>query len=298
MSKICLSFIFNHQYEKNIPKLRKIYGDRFSTIRYLSPFSTYNEDQEVFPVYETSINFQGYIAQSLKYLPDNCDYYIFCADDLLLNPAFNENNIIDKLGCDNTSYIKYLNPIWEHSFAWHKFEECNNYPNEGCNIEYQSLLPSRNELLKKYKEFGFEYKNINLNNFRGIHDKTITWQRIWGGLKYLIKTKFKRYVHLPLIEAYSDLIIVPSQSLERFCHYCGIFSAMNIWVDAAIATALVLSSDKIRTEKDHCYKGTEIWNEEELVLRASNSKNKLDQISKIFDNNEFYIHPIKLSRFT
>ena len=103
---------------------------------------------------------------------------------------------------------------------------------------------------------------------------------------------------MPLIEGYSDFIIVPSQSLERFCHYCGIFSAMNIWVDAAIATALVLSSDKIRTEKDHSYKGTEIWNENELKLKTERSKNKLDRTSKLFDKDEFYIHPIKLSKFT
>ena len=297
MSKICLSFIFNHQYENNIPKLRKIYGDRFSTIKYLSPFSTFSEDDEVIPIYETSIHFQGFIAQAYSHLPKDLDYYIFCADDLLLNPDFSENNIIDKLNCEKTSYIKYLNPIWEHSFAWHKFLECNNYPNEGCNIDYQKLLPSRIDLLDKYKEFGIKYKNINLKNFRGIYDKTITWERMWSGLKYLIQTKFKRYVHFPLIEGYSDFIIVPSESLKRFCHFCGIFSAMNIWVDAAIATALVLSSDKIRTEKDHSYKGTEIWNEDELVLKTASSKNKLDRITKLFDKDEFYIHPIKLSKF-
>lgn len=298
MSKICLSFIFNHQYEKNIPKLREIYGDRFSIIRYLSPFSTYNNDQEVIPIYETSINFQGYIAQSLKHLPHDCDYYIFCADDLLLNPNFNEYNIIDRLNCKKTSYIKYLNPIWEHSFAWHKFAESNNYPNIGCNIDFQSLLPSREKILNKYNEFDIKYKNISLRNFRGIYEKKITWHRIWSGLKYIIKTNFKRYVHLPLIEGYSDFIIIPAQSLKRFCHYCGIFSAMNIWVDAAIATALVLSSDKIRTEKDHSYRGTEIWNEDELVLKIATSKNKLDQIKNLFDKDEFYIHPIKLSKFT
>ena len=298
MPKVCLSFIFNHQYEKNIPKLREIYRDRFSTIRYLSPFSTYNEDQEVLPIYETSINFQGYIAQSFKYLPNDCDYYIFCADDLLLNPKFNENNVIDSLNCNNSSYIKYLNPIWEHSFAWHKFKECNNYPNEGCNIDHHSLLPLRNELLGKYNEFGIEYRNINLRNFRGLYDKTITWERLWNGLIYLLKKKYKRYVHLPLIEGYSDFIIIPSQSLKIFCHYCGIFSAMNIWVDAAIATALVLSSDKISTEKDHPFKGIEIWNEDELALKEAISKNKLDQITKLFDKDDFYIHPIKLSKYT
>ena len=133
-----------------------------------------------------------------------------------MNPDFNENNIIDRLDCKKTSYIKYLNPIWEHSYAWHKFEECNNYPNIGCNIDYQSLIPSRGELLDKYKKFGIEYRNINFENFRGIYEKIITWERIWSGLQYLIKTKFKRYVHLPLIEGYSDFILVPSQSLKDF----------------------------------------------------------------------------------
>ena len=165
MSEICLSFIFNHQYEKNIPKLREVYGDRYSTIRYLSPFSTFNDDQEVIPIYETSLNFQGYIAQSYKYLPKDCEYYIFCADDLILNPDFNENNIVERLNCKDAIYIKYLNPVWEHSFAWHKFDECNDYPNDGCNINYTNLLPSRNDLLNKYETLGFHYKNINFKNF-------------------------------------------------------------------------------------------------------------------------------------
>ena len=298
MSRICLSFIFNHKYEKNIPKLREIYRNRFSVIKYLSPFSTYNDDQDVISVYETSINFQGYIAQSFKFLPEDCDYYIFCADDLLLNPNFNENNILDNLNCKDASYIKYLNPVWNHSFAWHKFEECNDYPNNGCNIDYSNLLPSRNDLLHKYEEFGITYKNIDLRNFRGIHDKTIKWERVWSGVKYIIKTQFKRYVHLPLVEGYSDFIIIPSKSLKLFCHYCGIFSAMNIWVDAAVATSMMLSSELIRVESDHPYKGTEIWNESKLIEKLLSSKNKLDLITRIFDDDEFYIHPIKLSKFS
>ena len=219
MSRICLSFIFIHQYVKTFDKLREIYRDRFSTIKYLSPFSTFNDDQEVIPIYETSINFQGYIAQSFKYLPKDYDYYIFCADDLLLNPEFNQNNILDRLNCHESSYIKYLNPIWKHSFSWHKFEECNDYPNDGCNIDHSNLLPSRMEFLAKYQKFDITYKNIGFSNFRGIHDKTITWERIWSGIKYLKKTKFKRYVHLPLIEGYSDFIIIPLKSLKLFWHF-------------------------------------------------------------------------------
>jgi len=120
MANICLSFVFNNQFEKNIPKLRTLYGNRFSTIRYLSPFSR-NQDPEIIQICETSIHFQGYFAQSFRHLPKNCDYYVFCGDDLILNPCLNESNLIDCLNCNESSYIKYLNPIWEHSFAWHKF---------------------------------------------------------------------------------------------------------------------------------------------------------------------------------
>ena len=128
MANICLSFIFNHQFEKNIPKLRKLYDDRFSTIRYLSPFSKSTEP-DIIPIFEKSIHFQGYFAQAFRHLPRNCDYYIFCGDDLILNPSLNEDNLINALNCDDSAYIKYLNPIWEHSFSWHKFQtpqESNN----------------------------------------------------------------------------------------------------------------------------------------------------------------------------
>ena len=106
MSKICLSFVFNNQFENNIPKLRELYDDRFSTIRYLSPFSRSTEP-DIIPIFEKSIHFQGYFAQALRHLPRNCDYYVFCGDDLILNPSLNEDNLINALNCDDSAYIKY-----------------------------------------------------------------------------------------------------------------------------------------------------------------------------------------------
>ena len=298
MSKVCLSFVFNHQFEKNIPKLRKIYRKRFSTLRFLSPFSTYSEDKDVITVYETSVHFQGYFAQAYNQLPKDCDYYIFCGDDLLLNPALNEGNIISELNCPNASYIKYLNPIWDHSFAWHKFEECTNFPTEDCVVPYFQYLPSRTDLLKLYSKSGIEYKNIGLQNFFGINPRVVTWQRIKAGFRYLILNRLKRYIHLPLIEGYADFIVVPQKSLISFCHYCGIFAAMNLWVDAAVATAMILSSDKIRTEKDHPYTGTEIWDSATIEKRLSKASKHIDRINDLFEKDEFYIHPVKLSYFS
>ena len=296
MVNICLSFVFNHQFENNIPKLRSLYEDRFSSIRYLSPFSR-NKDPDVIPIFETSVHFQGYFAQAFRHLPRNCDYYIFCGDDLILNPSLNEHNIIDSLNCNESSYIKYLNPIWEHSFAWHKFEECNRFTENEYTIPYQNLLPSRNELLQKYENHGLYYRNLGFHNFKGVKEKIITINRIKSGISYFLKNGNKRFVNYPVVEGYSDLIVIPHDHLELFCHYCGIFAAMNLWVDAAVATALILSGSEIKTEKDCNYSGTEYWSGDEIINRLKTINYKLDKIGEIFDKEELYIHPIKLSSY-
>jgi len=296
MANICLSFVFNNQFERNIPKLRKFYDDRFSTIRYLSPFSKSTES-DIIPIFEASIHFQGYFAQAFRHLPRNCDYYVFCGDDLILNPSLNEDNLINALNCDDSAYIKYLNPIWEHSFSWHKFEECNRFTENEYTIPYQILLPSRNKLLKIYENHGLYYRNLGFHNFKGVKEKIITTNRIKSGISYFLKNGNKRFVNYPLVEGYSDLIVIPHDHLELFCHYCGIFAAMNLWVDAAVATALILSGSEIKTEKDCNYSGTEYWSGDEIINRLKTINYKLDKIGEIFDKEELYIHPIKLSAY-
>ena len=297
MANICLSFIFNHQFEKNIPKLRKLYDDRFSTIRYLSPFSKTTEP-DIVPIFEKSIHFQGYFAQALRHLPRNCDYYVFCGDDLILNPSLNEGNLINALNCDDSAYIKYLNPIWEHSFAWHKFEECKCFTEKEYSIPYENLLPSRIELLKIYERHGLYYRNLGFHNFKGVKEKKVTTNRIKSGVSYFLRNGIKHFINYPLVEGYSDFIVVPQRHLELFCHYCGIFAAMNLWVDSAIATALILTGSEVTTEKHSYYSGTEYWNGDELNKRLKPINNQLDKIADIFKENELYIHPIKLSSYS
>src|SRR4030042_4685799 len=92
MDKVALIIIYNHQYNKNIEILEKIYKDRFCNIYHLVPF--YNgEKSNVIPVYENSHYFQGYIAQGFKiFYKKDYAHYIFIADDLILNPVINEKN--------------------------------------------------------------------------------------------------------------------------------------------------------------------------------------------------------------
>lgn len=61
--KICLTIIFNHRYDDNIKKLKRIYRGRFSEIRFIVPFYDLS-DEDVIPVFESSYNFQGYLAQA------------------------------------------------------------------------------------------------------------------------------------------------------------------------------------------------------------------------------------------
>ena len=59
--KVALIIIYNHQYNKNIDVLERIYKDRFHDIYHLVPF--YRGDRKnVIPVYESSHYFQGYIS--------------------------------------------------------------------------------------------------------------------------------------------------------------------------------------------------------------------------------------------
>ena len=295
MPKLCLCFVFNHQYEKNIPKLKEIFGNRFTTIRFLSPFSK-SKDEQIIPVFETSVHFQGYFAQAYHQLPQDCDYYVFCGDDLILNPKFDENNLIESIGCQDAAYIKYLNPVWEHSFAWHKFEDCNGFPPPNCVVPYFQFLPQRKDLIRRYDKFGIKYRNLGLHNFLGVHQRGLTYERVLKGLIFLMRNRLRRYINFPLIEGYSDLIIIPKPWLERFCYYCGVFAAMNLWVDAAVATSMVLACEKIIQEKDHGFKGVELWGTDQVTPEK---KYDLD-FKKLLDDfpiQQLYLHPVKLSKW-
>jgi hypothetical protein len=293
---VCLSIVFNHQFEKNIPILRKIYGERFSTIRYLSPFSKRKQDDDIIPVFETSIHFQGYFSQAYQYLPKDFDYYVFCGDDLILNPRLNETNLIDSLNCHNGGYIKYLNPVSDHSFAWHKFEECLRFPPDDCVIPYPSFLPTRSEIISNFERHGLHIRNLSLHNFLGIHHKGVTWERIRAGLSYLFRNGISRSIPFPLVEGYSDFIVVPRSAWKRFAYLCGVFAAMNLWVDAAVATALALACGKIYTECDHNLHGVELWGNDQAKPEQE-YKCDFDAFLTDFPNNRLYLHPIKLSRW-
>lgn len=75
MSRVCLSIIFNHKYDINIPLLERMYNKRFSSLFYIVPFSSGKiegvSSNRIIPVYETSYCFQGYISQAYERIKNN-----------------------------------------------------------------------------------------------------------------------------------------------------------------------------------------------------------------------------------
>lgn len=91
--KIALFVIYNHRYDKNIPLLDNIYKNRFSNIYHIVPFYD-GLAQNVISVYDSSFQFQGYIAQAYQHIKDKGFTHVFVvADDMVINPCITETNL-------------------------------------------------------------------------------------------------------------------------------------------------------------------------------------------------------------
>ena len=304
-SKVALIIIYNHKYDKNIDLLEKIYENRFSTIYHLVPFYT-GTKPNVIPVYESSFNFQGYIAQGLKsFFSEKAIHYFFVADDMIINPAINENNYFNYFNIDErTSFLPdffnlYREEFWPHRLDGFLFQvEENGIETKGELPDYQE---AENRLLKVGairgpldKERPLKWKDLYDKPSRGLL-YIETWKR--HALHFSDFVHKKKYrLNYPLTASYSDILVVSSQDIKQFCHYCGVFAALDLFVEMALPTALALSADKIVTEKDLTYEGKPLWLDAVSEF-LSPYKNNLELLITNYPENVLYIHPIKLSQW-
>ena len=52
----------------------------------------------------------------------------------------------------------------------------------------------------------------------------------------------------PLLYGYADFLIVNASAIEEFCYLCGVFAAMNVFVEFAAATAPALAAKAVKTD--------------------------------------------------
>lgn len=302
MESVCLVFIFNHKYEQNIEKLRRIYKNRFSTMRFIVPFYNGNPDKEIISVYESSYYFEGYYIQTLyKLMEIDVDFFLFIADDLILNPHINEANFRDYFGLHGLKkcYLNEINMLnssggigWMHSMY-------SSLPFFTKGVLWQRELPPYDEAMTRFEQFfGQSYKEKYDEQFFYTGRET-------DNIAELVQTFYENNknsfdIPYPMAKGYSDVLIIRKDDLSDFSHMCGIFSSMDVFAEIAIPTSLVLlfRRDEVTHLVDTTYTAKLLWFDYTFFSKvADDYKHDFSAFYNEWNDDWLYVHPIKLSEW-
>lgn len=300
--KPILLIVYNHNYEKNIDKLRKLYTGRFSRVWHLMPFYT-GSDSDVIPVYQNSRQFQGFFAQAFRtFYREDVSHYLFVADDLLLNPRINENNYQEYFQIDSDqSFVPEMRMLHTVKGMWMRILDAVQYNPEIKGIEAKNLLPSKDAVDLFFARHGLTFKPISVWSIYGAWRLPTTRAYVKTFLSmlwyWITRSRSGKVLpRYPVVGGYSDLVIVDAKSIHAFTHYCGIFAATNMFVELAIPTALAMSATNIITEAHLSRTGASLWSLEEKKTLEPFQGSLVNLINK-FPQSVLYYHPIKLSEW-
>ena len=322
--KTVLILVYNHRYDRNIPILEEVYGGRFSAIYHLVPFYD-GFRKNVIPVYENSYYFQGYLAQGFRsYFEESFDHYLFAADDLLLNPGVNENNLEERFGLkpdsgflsdvfnvhrlDNQHTLRFqpYTRSGKTHFFWWRLRDLAKYRHDIEGLENGKEMPTFAEAEAVLQAHGYSVQPLKFTELYGPPplwewDKS-SLRRLWSYVKSLRHYQRAYNLSYPAVAAFSDIAIVPRSCIQKFAHYCGVFAANRLFVEFALPTALVLSAKEVVTESSTGKRGAIYWTynklEADAYAKAIKPYHKdLHQLLQNFPVDRLYIHPIKLSQW-
>ena len=290
--KIVLLVVYNHRYDKNIPLVQKLYKDRFSNIYHLIPF--YDGDIEnVITVYESSYHFQSYISQAYQHLKHkDFTHYFIIADDLVLNPNINEQNLLERLGVETDECWLPTDLIVlqeKHYGLWPHIFNALSYKTSSHGAEVSSILPDINYAKSKFLQHKLPTGKIPMKVFSPWYKSNI---RV-NGLKLIqnwFAVLFGRRLSYPLVGGYSDIFLVTSDIMPTFAKYCGAFAATDLFVELAIPTSMVLAADKLKIGNN------EQTADNTIGKGIEKHGNSLPELLNSFPDCQ-YLHPIKLSKW-
>ena len=301
--KVALVVIYTHRYDKNIPIIEKIYGDKFSHIFHIVPF--YNGDKSnVITVYEHSHRYEGYIMQALNHFYDkDFEHYFFISDDIIVNPVINEHNFQEhlNLGPDDSFLCEFIT-LHERApgHKWKRVRDAYEYQTKPFGCEFINELPPYDEALALFNRVGLSIKPLNFDQIYYNERFSVSMLHKKDYIKKILRqikhrnTKFQ--LRYPLVGGYSDLFAVSGTTIKQFARYCGIFAASNLFHELAIITAMVLATPNIRLGKDIKLQGKALWTDEEMGELTPFSNN----LTKLMDNfppGYLFLHPVKLSQW-
>lgn len=309
MKNSCLIIVFNHRYDNNLNKLKKLYSNRFSDIFVLMPFydSPHIDGLHIIPVFCSSFCFNGHIAQAYQYIisynPEGYKYYCIIGDDLILNPNIREDNVDQFLGLgEESSYIKKL---------------CKINTSNGLGIK--RLVHGVIEPFCKYN--GTEFKKEILskedafdicNSKYGYSDTHFSLKWLCNQLLFNMPLKALPRIPIllnglftnkglalpyPLYKIFSDFIVINGNDFQKVCHMFGVFSAMGLFVEVAIPTTMSVCCHDIVTESDNNKHGIELWGAPKRDAFEREYDLKLEHLFDNWNAETIYYHPIKLSKW-
>lgn len=285
----CLVIIFNHRFDANLAILRKIYGERFSVIRFLMPFYD-GKDNDVIPVYECSYQFQGYLIQAYEKLSAlKSDYYLFIGDDVMLNPEINERNCQEKLGAEKAdAAIMGMYPLnMPGKLAWPHCRFSSRPFFKKSTSWKESLTDYSEAMARMERYFGKPYPEVYGENFfEGFLDLKEEFRQRNGGAFT---------IPYPMAHGYSDVFILRRSVLYPFSRTCGIFAAMNVFVEIAIPTAMILVCENIANIDEADRQCITAWESEREALRQHYQS--ITELMKKWKDEVLFIHPVKLSEW-
>lgn len=319
--KTGLVVLFNHNYEKNIPLIKEVYGERFSDMRILMPFY-YGEDEKVLSVYGNSFLFQNYIVQVReKLMAMDCDDFLIIGDDVYLNPDINGSNLHEKLSLSEGSfYIDKVHDVSLGEYSRPVVEASRFSPGVlGLDTSANRILPSYEEAysilkqkgvigstrLSRWKLFFRRFRKPFFRNFA--YNRYVFLSRCYHILKWLQYRIKPVKMPYPYVFGYSDLIVVPREKMIEWCRYLEIFASWGMFVEMAIPTAMLLVKDALISFSDNiAFKTGNVWYTQgveqyyllnNIIDKIHNQSSGIADIARNFPREYLYLHPLKLSRY-
>ena len=304
--KLCLLVLFNHRFEANLPKLDWLYRPRFEHIRYLMPFYR-GERADVIPVHDSSFHFQGFFVEVWKRLrSEGFTHYLVCADDMVLNPSLNDQNILEVLRIGpNDGYIKHLTPLADRLLNWSHFASSLVAFASKNGVNWQRELPSPEEATANLQAKGFSFRRLGWHNLRGgILAKGFFQIAFYLVLRLLQRRRDGKTEVLglpyPVLSGNADIMVIPAAHLEKFSFYGTVLASMGVFVEVAAPTALALACPHVVQEGDLGGWVAHDWwlgrsSPEGCEAFCREHDYDLEKLLGSFDPKTLLLHPIKLS---
>ncbi len=294
--KVALIIIFNSRYEKNIPKLRKIYANRFSHIHFVIPFyKEKKKNNEIITVYESGYYFENMVAYTWDAIEnEKYDFCFFIPDDMILNPEINEDNFVEYFEIDEkTAFIDKYKSMSQMTLEWPFHQYClAKYCFERFKgVNYKNEIPEGTTAYKIAEKQGWEELREPLkypffrNGWKGDNFRCILKYPKWS----IDAMRGKFTFGYPLLQGFSDIFIIPQKYMKKFAKYCGAFGAMNLHVEIAIPTAIMLSCEKVVHQTRRVI---EHGDSNDIYVKYNGSYEKMINEWK---DDCLFIHPVKLS---